>query len=230
MGMAEAIGPVSDPEEFRHRLQLLADRIRATATSGLHWTRDLPYEQERYRLLLEAAAELLALIDTRAPGEILAAYSGELGHQTPKLAVGAIVFDGQGRLLLVRRRDNGLWAVPGGFAEVGQLLGDNVVREVAEETGLTVVPEAVIGLYDSTWTTRTVQHMVNVLFACRWLSGEPRPSYETPEVRFVAEPEQLPLSPGHATFVREGLRWWRGEVTHPHFDGGRPAVPGGGGS
>lgn len=62
--------------------------------------------------------------------------------------VGALVRDGAGRLLLVRRRHApgaGLWSVPGGRVEAGEDDAAAVVREVAEETGLRVVPGALVG-------------------------------------------------------------------------------------
>lgn len=62
--------------------------------------------------------------------------------------VGAVVLDTDGRLLLIRRGhapSAGLWSVPGGRVEPGETLADAVVREVREETGLAVRPEAVVG-------------------------------------------------------------------------------------
>jgi len=62
--------------------------------------------------------------------------------------VGAVVHDPAGRLLLVRRGhapSAGLWSVPGGRVEPGETEAQAVVREVAEETGLTVVAGPVLG-------------------------------------------------------------------------------------
>jgi 8-oxo-dGTP diphosphatase len=62
--------------------------------------------------------------------------------------VGGLAYDGDGRLLLIRRRNDpgrGLWSVPGGRVEPGESDSDAVVREMAEETGLAVRPGALIG-------------------------------------------------------------------------------------
>jgi ADP-ribose pyrophosphatase YjhB (NUDIX family) len=62
--------------------------------------------------------------------------------------VGAVVHDAAGRLLLIRRGhapSAGLWSVPGGRVEPGETEAEAVVREVAEETGLRVVPRSVVG-------------------------------------------------------------------------------------
>ena len=57
----------------------------------------------------------------------------------PQIAVGGVAFDSEGRVLLVQRGrppGEGLWTLPGGRLELGELLRDAVVREVQEETGL----------------------------------------------------------------------------------------------
>ncbi|WP_308123522.1 NUDIX domain-containing protein [Modestobacter marinus] len=72
-----------------------------------------------------------------------------MGGPMPEVAcVGAVVHDEAGRLLLIRRGhapSAGLWSVPGGRVEPGETEAEAVVREVAEETGLRVVPRSVVG-------------------------------------------------------------------------------------
>lgn len=66
----------------------------------------------------------------------------------PTVAVGAVVVDGEGRLLVVRRGREpaaGRWTLPGGRVEAGEAVADAVVREVAEETGLQVAPGDLVG-------------------------------------------------------------------------------------
>src|SRR3954465_10180089 len=62
-------------------------------------------------------------------------------------AASAIVVDGQGRILLHRRGDNDMWALPGGVMEMGESLGECASREVREETGLDVEPVRIVGIY-----------------------------------------------------------------------------------
>jgi len=62
--------------------------------------------------------------------------------------VGGLAYDGDGRLLLIKRRDDpgsGLWSVPGGRVEPGETDAQAVVREMAEETGLAVEPAELVG-------------------------------------------------------------------------------------
>src|SRR6202171_1805937 len=59
----------------------------------------------------------------------------------------AIVADNEGRILLQRRSDNGRWALPGGVMDIGESIAEAIAREVQEETGLTVEPERIVGVY-----------------------------------------------------------------------------------
>jgi ADP-ribose pyrophosphatase YjhB (NUDIX family) len=64
-------------------------------------------------------------------------------------AASAVVVDQAGRILLIRRSDNGLWAIPGGLMDIGEDIARTVRREVKEETGLDVEPEALVGIYSN---------------------------------------------------------------------------------
>ena len=61
-------------------------------------------------------------------------------------AAAACIRDERGRILLLRRSD-GLWSVPGGGLEPGERLDQAIVREVREEIGLEIEPTALIGVY-----------------------------------------------------------------------------------
>jgi ADP-ribose pyrophosphatase YjhB (NUDIX family) len=61
--------------------------------------------------------------------------------------VAAVIPNGEGRILLQRRSDNGLWGLPGGSVEIGESVRDAILREVREETGLSVEVVRLIGVY-----------------------------------------------------------------------------------
>jgi 8-oxo-dGTP diphosphatase len=114
--------------------------------------------------------------------------------------VGAVVHDGQGRLLLVRRGhapSAGLWSVPGGRVEAGESEAEAVVRELAEETGLRVRPDRVLGRVriDGEGVVFTVTD-----WACTALDPDRQPvaGDDAAEVAFVdaADLSELDLAPG----------------------------------
>ena len=70
---------------------------------------------------------------------------------------GAFIFDDRGRLLLIRRRDNGMWAMPAGMMEVGETVYDSMCREVREETGVEVLSATLVAVYSGprfAWTNQ----------------------------------------------------------------------------
>ena len=87
---------------------------------------------------------------------------------------GAVVKDG--RLLLVRRasrRGRGNWQIPGGFVERGETMEQAVVREVAEESGVTAEVEGVLGIRNR--SDSDSDNSTYVILALRPISGEPTP-------------------------------------------------------
>jgi 8-oxo-dGTP diphosphatase len=62
------------------------------------------------------------------------------------VSVSAAIVDDRGRFLVIRRHDNGHWEPPGGVLELGESIEEGLIREVAEETGLTVEPVQLTGV------------------------------------------------------------------------------------
>jgi ADP-ribose pyrophosphatase YjhB (NUDIX family) len=107
------------------------------------------------------------------------------------------VRDDAGRLLLIHKIDNNFWALPGGGMDLGESIADAAVREVAEETGLTVQVTGLVGIYSDpahvmAYEDGEVRQEFSVCFHARVLSGEPREDgSETKEVRWV-DPADVP--------------------------------------
>jgi ADP-ribose pyrophosphatase YjhB (NUDIX family) len=113
--------------------------------------------------------------------------------ETPLVGVGAVVVD-QGRVLLVRRGHEplkGQWSLPGGGLEVGESLTAGVVREVSEETGLTVEPLELIELLDRIHRDgeRVRYHYVIADYLCRVVGGELKAASDADAVRWVERAE-----------------------------------------
>ncbi|CAN5587033.1 NUDIX hydrolase [soil metagenome] len=121
-------------------------RLQSIAQDGLTYTRD-GYDVERYEQLREVAAEILA---SHSTGDLDAArelLELETGPATPKVDVRAAVFR-QGKLLLVKETEDGLWSLPGGWADVGETAAEAAVRETYEESGYRVRAVKLISAYD----------------------------------------------------------------------------------
>ncbi|PBC77093.1 ADP-ribose pyrophosphatase YjhB (NUDIX family) [Streptomyces sp. TLI_235] len=105
-------------------------------------------------------------------------------------SVVAVVQDDAGRVLLIHKTDNGLWALPGGGHDVGEFVADTVVREVREETGIDVEVVTVTGLYTDpghlmAYDDGEVRQQFSICFRARLIGGDLRTSEESKEVRWV---------------------------------------------
>jgi 8-oxo-dGTP diphosphatase len=113
----------------------------------------------------------------------------------PVVGVGAVVVH-QGRVALIRRGKEplkGRWVVPGGTVEWGEGLEDAVVREIQEETGLTVRPRALLTAFDRIdhGPDGVRYHYVIVDYLCEWVSGELQAGSDAAEAAWAA-PGELP--------------------------------------
>lgn len=108
----------------------------------------------------------------------------------------ALVARDDGAVLLIRRSDNGNWALPGGAVEMNESVADAAIRETLEETGIQVEVTGLLGVYSDPrhvihfTSNDEVRREFSVVLAARPVGGEPAPSAESSEVRWVA-PEDL---------------------------------------
>src|ERR1700730_723557 len=114
-------------------------------------------------------------------------------------SVTAIVLNERGRILLVHKTDNDLWALPGGGMDVGESITQANVREVKEETGLDVQPTGIVGIYTNpnhvmAYDDGEVRQQFSVCFTTELLGGNTTTSSETKEVLFVPTDELASLN------------------------------------
>ena len=106
------------------------------------------------------------------------------------IAVSAFVLDDDERLLMIRRTDNGYYALPGGRHELGETMTQTVVRETEEETGITVEVTSLVGIYSNpdhvlAYDDGEVRQEFSICFRARPVAGAPRTSDESSEVVWV---------------------------------------------
>lgn len=161
-----------------------AREIQSLSQTGLAFART-HYERIRYIRLLEIASEMVARQTCLEKQEVLATFLAQPGYATVKVDVrGAVVRDD--RILLVREKADGRWAMPGGWADVGEYPSAMIVREIREESGYEARPVRVVGVYDANRAGRPMEffHAYKVIFLCELIGGSPSASDETLEVGF----------------------------------------------
>ena len=175
-------------------------RLQSVAQAGLTHAQN-PYDLERYRDVRRVAAEIAAAGTAGDVDAILAFFASQRGYPTPKVDVraAAIVED---QILLVKERDDGGWALPGGWADVGESAAEAAVRETREEAGVEVRPEKVIALYERERRGHPPhpEFSYKIFFACRVCGvPEPRGGRETLGAAFFAPGTLPPLSAARVT-------------------------------
>ena len=128
-------------------LTVLVKRIQALAHLGLVYNTN-EYDVERYKQLQEIAFDMLQLL-TNEPVEVIAGYFSQAKEYiTPKVDIRVIVFNEENEILLVKEKADGLWSLPGGWADIGLSPNEVAVTEVKEETGLDVIPVKLLAVLD----------------------------------------------------------------------------------
>ena len=197
------------------RIALWADRLRDLSATGLEYA-DNPYDLERYHGLQDIAMEMFAMATGESIDAIEPLRGPVFSRLGPKVAAEAAIIDDAGRILLIRRADNGRWAMPGGALEVGETPAEGAVREALEETGVRCEPLALAGIFDWPLYRQSPHHLYIIVFLCRQLddarSGTPSHTHEVLETGWYAEHEMPDdVCPGHLSRIPDIFRVWRHE-------------------
>ena len=169
------------PGDFTRDLVRWSESLAAIARTGLGFSDNL-YERERFEEVLHVAADIKAAADEAL--EVLrerdhfvqewmeSIGEGVPGYVTPKVAVGAVVGNEAGEILLVQRADSGVWLYPTGWADVGYSPAEVVVKEVFEETGIRCDPVQILAVIDGQRMGFTRFAMYLLLFHCTATGGD----------------------------------------------------------
>ncbi len=174
------------------QLRYWAHELAAMARTGLEFAVN-DYDRDRYTRVMAVADGLATLsIDSEFTPE--RPYLPDLGIASPKVGCSVAAFDAEGRVVLIKRADNGRWALPGGYAEVGTPPSENALRELHEETGLSAELESLVGVYDNKQFGSVAAYQFYICcFRARITGGRATRSVETLEV-VLADPEDLPAN------------------------------------
>jgi ADP-ribose pyrophosphatase YjhB (NUDIX family) len=218
----------AEPTDFTRDLLRWSSALAGIARTGMGFTQSL-YERERYEEVLKVAADIRAAAEDelevrRETDHFVQEWmesigEGVPGYVTPKVAIGAVVGNEAGQLLLVQRADSKVWLYPTGWADVGYSPAEVAVKEVAEETGVECEPVQLLAVIDGMRMGFTRFAMYMLVFHCRATGGDlAAHPLETANVGWFGE-DDLP-------WPVAGFDWWgerafaaiRGEELTVQFD------------
>jgi len=170
-----------------------AREIFSLSQSGLTYSKN-EFDLARYKRLQEITAEMIESGSEHLKESVLESFSMQAGYATPKVDVrGAVVHEG--KILLIQERTDERWAMPGGWADLGDAPASVAEREVWEESGYRVEAEKVVAVIDANRIEPLeFYHAFKIIFLCKLIDGKPRTSNETMAVGFFDMNELPPLS------------------------------------
>ncbi len=168
--------------------------IQALAQNGLHYT-ERHFDRERYEKLMALALEIFSAHTGEDRATLERWLGAQGGYVTPKVDVRAACFR-DGRILLVRERSDGLWCLPGGWADVGDRPADAAERETLEEAGFACRATKLVGAFDANRRGElALQHAFKLVFLCEITGGAAKgANHETTAVAFFERDALPPLS------------------------------------
>lgn len=171
-----------------------AKEIQAISQAGLAYTKDV-YDKERFEQLRALSISIMQEYTEAGSDKIRTLFASETGYQTPKVDVRAVIFQ-DGKLLLVREKADGAWALPGGWADIGLSPSEVAVKEVQEEAGYGVRPVRLLAVLDKKFHRHPPSpfHVYKMFIQCEITGGAAGIGTETSAVGFFERDALPPLS------------------------------------
>jgi len=181
--------------DFIGELSTIADELKTITRAGNNNYLN-PYVERHYEETRRLCMELCSVLKIK-PLYLSKGFKDRDDLTTPLIGAEAAVFK-DGKLLLIQRSDDGLWAVPGGGNDVGNTLAETALKELEEETGLQGTVKRLLGIFDSRmWGSKLKKQTFHTIFEVVVEKGEPEKTIEARNCGFFGKDQLPPLSPGH---------------------------------
>lgn len=172
-----------------------AQEIQAISQAGLTYGEN-GYDLERYEALRKISVEMMSYFTDTPIDKVTELFASDTGYQTPKVDIRAVVLQ-ENKILLVRERADGAWALPGGWADIGYTPSEVAVKETREEAGYDVKPVRLLAVLDKKRHAHppAPNYTYKIFILCELVGGEALDDgLETTGVGFFGESELPPLS------------------------------------
>jgi ADP-ribose pyrophosphatase YjhB (NUDIX family) len=170
-------------------------RLRSLADIGLLYCRN-EYDKERYLELQEISLRLLHQLTGSPFEDLKLVFPDVKDYPTAKVDIRGLVTSTDGKILLVKESLDGKWSLPGGWADVGNSPKETIIKEFEEETGLKVIPERLLAVFDKKMHPHPPQpfYVYKMVFYCKALTSEIIKGFDVLDVQYFPIEALPPLS------------------------------------
>jgi len=163
-----------------------AKELQMLSQGALAYCKD-PYDRERFERIREISVEIMSEHTDIPIEKMRSLFANEAGYQTPKIDIRASIIKNN-KILLVKEKLDGRWSMPGGWADIGLSVYDNIIKESIEEAGAVVTPNKVIAILDrNKHVTDDYPFTIYKIFVdCDFIKGEHMENIETSESGFFS--------------------------------------------
>lgn len=172
---------------MNHRITDKLTRIKAIADTGLLYAAD-EYNKERYTELREIYFEILQEISGHSKEDLKVNFPLVPDYPTAKVDVRGILLSDDHKILLVQESSDGCWSLPGGWADVGFSPKEIVIKEFKEETGLDIIPQQLLAVFDKKMHPHPPQpfYTYKIVFYCKAVSTTIQKGFDVLDVAWFA--------------------------------------------
>jgi ADP-ribose pyrophosphatase YjhB (NUDIX family) len=197
-----------------------ATKLQSIAQAGLTFSEN-SYDLDRYRQIRAVSVEIMNEYTGVSHEKLTELFAGETGYQTPKTDIRSAVFKDD-KILLVREKVDGAWALPGGWADVNSSPSESAVRECLEEAGAIVKPKRIIAVHEAGKHNNPLNpySIYKIFFECELIETSFKENTETLEAGFFPLNGLPPLSTDRTTTAQIEMCFnaRRQDVVEPIFD------------
>ena len=168
-------------------------RLKSISDIGLLYASN-EYEKERYEELRELTFELMNSISSHPIESLKESFPLLKDYPTVKTDIRGLLISEDNKILLVKESVDGKWSLPGGWADIGYSPKEVIIKEFREETGLTVVPERLLAVFDKKFHPHPPQpfSVYKFVFHCVATSFEINKGFDVLDVQYF-DIDNLPI-------------------------------------
>lgn len=198
----------------------LVKQIQAIAYAGVEYCEN-DFDRERYNELKKLSQLLLTELTDSPLEKIQNLFVNEVGYQTPKVDVRAVVFK-ENKILMVKEKIDGRWSIPGGWADIGYSPSEVAIKEAKEEAGAEVKAVRLLAVIDKLKHDYPISpfHIYKLFILCELVNDTISAGTETSDVNFFALNNLPPLSETRITEeqIRMLFHLWENPSEQVVFD------------